>query len=465
MTDMQDPEAAQGEFHRDFNVDKPGIVGARWWHRSLVDEGAQVQRRQVLSGLGLLGGAFAAFSIFGCCISTAALSGSSGGDYSGGGGVGGTGGGGTTGTLGSQNSLAMQKLFGWDFGARGVGLVFDGKVEGPFVRTELATLAQVMAPATDSPNAKYHIPTLVESLDAAPTSSLPDPQDGQPPPDSGAFQKLSEVLVPISTPAMAAAYRSGEALARLCAEKPGIAVLVDLPGPEAVAFAAGAALRFEPVLLLDNWPHPKAVVPSHLTLGALAYYQPRFAAAKKERALKAPLFVLDRSRLASYIEASDRFDNRYYARMPRLEVLAKDNVRTLFYVVSDPSALPEPLDVDVALAPNPMAAGLPEAETRAIALTDFHPDPATPEKHIYGKTVENDLIFWDIYASGKPAPPPPAPGAAIVPHEHRFVGPPTPHVHPPIGMVPVIVGASGLVLSGALDRSGSMNRFSGGWSG
>ena len=36
-----------------------------------------------------------------------------------------------------RNALAMQRQYGWDFGARGVALVFDGKAEGPFVRAEL----------------------------------------------------------------------------------------------------------------------------------------------------------------------------------------------------------------------------------------------------------------------------------------------------------------------------------------
>ncbi|MEZ0231042.1 MAG: hypothetical protein ACAI25_20675, partial [Planctomycetota bacterium] len=413
MTDAHDPENAQGDYQQDFRVDKPGIVGARWWHKSLVDEGAQVQRRSVLVGLGLAGGAIAAFSVLGCCISTAALSGST--DYSGDG----SSGGGLTGTLGSQNALAMQKQFGWDFGARGVALVFDGKVEGPFVRTELATLAAVMAPMSEGPNAKYYVPTLVESLDAVPALSLPDPQDGLPKPDAAPFQKLSEVLVPVCTPAMNSAYRTGEAVARLSADKKGVAILVDLPGPEAVAFAAGAASAFEPVLLLDNWPHPHGVVPSHMTLAALAYYQPRFAATKKERGAAPPVFVLDRMRTTSYIEQSDRFDNRYYARMPSIDVLAKEGVTTLLYVVASPADLPEPSDVNSSLAGSTTVAGVPTAEARAIALTDFAGLPENPEKHLYGKTPEIDLLFWDSYAPHKPVVPPPA-GAPIVAHDYRF---------------------------------------------
>src|SRR5512134_2701213 len=121
-----------------------------------------------------------------------------------------------------------------------------------------------MAPAAQGPNAKYHVGTLVESLFATPITRLPDPQDGRPAPDSAPFKRVADVLMPVVTPAMQRAYGVGEALARLAGWRSGLAVLADLPGPEAVAFAAGAATTFEPVLLLDNWPHPHGVVPSHL---------------------------------------------------------------------------------------------------------------------------------------------------------------------------------------------------------
>lgn len=469
MNTTPDPDAPKREFQQDVALDKPGIVGARWWHKGLLDEGPKVQRREVLSGLVKAGGVMATISLLGCCVSSVIAGAVSDGSSS------------WTPdatpdptSVAQRHSLEMQKQFGWDFGARGVPLVFDGKTEEPFVRTQLDTLAAVMAAKADGPNAKYQVATLVESLVATPTSTLPDPQDGAPKPDAAPFQPLSAVLVPICTPAMLAAYRSGEALVRLVGTRSGLSVLVDLAGPEAVAFAAGAATAFEPVLLLDNWPHPYGVVPSHLTLAALAYYQPRFVAAQKERVSSAPLFVLDRGRLAGYTEANNKFDNRYYARAPKLDALAKDGARLLFYVVPSPADLPEPEDLSSALSAAPAFASADTVQVRALALSDLKADPAQADpaqagKLLYGGTTESDARFWDDYAPTAVAPPPSSTPAHGFSHAHHYHFAPRTLVYatppPNHGHVPVIVTHQGMVLSAALDRSGSMNRFAGGWSG
>jgi len=445
----EDSKGRPGDFQKDVEVDKPGIVGARWWHQSLLDEDRKLKRRQVLVGFAVAGGVVAAVSGLGVGIYS--ILGESREETA----------------LGQRNALEMQKLYGWDFGARGVPLVFNGVAEGPFERTALQSLAAVMTPVPQGPNAKYHVGTLVASLLATPTATLPDPGDGKPPVDGAPFKRLADVLMPIVTPSMLGAYRVGEALARLSEGHRGVAALVDLPGPDAVAFAAGAAAVFEPVLLLDNWPHPKGVVPSHLTLAALAYYQPRFAA-ERERSGRAPLFVLDRSRLSSYSEQSDRFDNRYYARMPKLPSLAKDGVQTLFYVVASPSALPEPADLNPVLS-----AADAEVTVRAIALTDFESDPAGghPERLDYGGSTRADASFWTAPAATPPGPSGSAvaAGAASAPahtRDYRFTSRPASPMPTFFGHVPVIIAAtSGLVLSPALDRQGSMNRFAGGWSG
>jgi hypothetical protein len=428
-----------GDFQRDFDVDKPGIVGARWWNHSLKDdERSEVKRRQVLVGLAAAGGilAFVAPCVIGVVSSVTESKEST--------------------SLSTRRSLDMQKEYGWDFGARGQPLVFNGVAEGPFERAALQSLSSVMSPASLGPNAKYHVPTLVQSLFAAPSTTLPDPEDGQPAPDAAPFKALAAVLVPIVTPAMTRAYRVGEAIARLTESRKDLALLVDLPGPEAVAFAAGAAGAFEPVLLLDNWPHPHGVVPSHLTLAALAYYQPRFAA-QRSRSSTAPCFVLDRSRLSAYSDATDRFDNRYYARMPKLPALAKDGIRTLFYVVADPVDLPEPADLNEILA-----AREAEVDVRAVSLADFAVDSAAgqPERLVYGGSAHSDAQFWRDYDRAKP----PQATTTTVAHDYSF-GSRNIAVLPTLGMVAVVATASGLVLAAALDRRGSMNRFSGGWSG
>jgi len=439
-----EPKPPAGDFQRDVELDKPGIVGARWWHRSLMDDDRKVKRRQVLVGFAVAGGAVAAISVLGVGL-VKLVSGEST-------------------ALATRRALDMQRQYGWDFGARGVPLVFDGVAEGPFVRGDLVSLSPVMTPA-QGPNTKYHVGTLVESLLATPAATLPDPEDGRPAPDSAPFKRLVDVLMPVVTPAMVRAYRVGEALARLAGWRQGLAVLADLPGPEAVAFAAGAAATFEPVLLLDNWPHPHGVVPSHMTLAALAYYQPRFAS-QKARVFGAPLFVLDRARLSPYAEEGDRFDNRYYARMPRLELLAKDGIRALFYVVASPAALPEPADLSAVLAAG--AASEPAVDVRALALSDFESDVATdkPEKVYYGGSARTDVKFWDDYPFGSKATLDFGPSAASsAAKDYRFTARAATASTPPanLGKVAVVATASGLILAAALDKRRSMERYVGGW--
>jgi hypothetical protein len=426
-----DPNAPKPEFQQDVAVDKPGIVGARWWHQGLKDEEGKMSRRRALVGIATAGGVVAAVAGLGVGIAVLSQPEKT--------------------ALTMQDALPMQKVYGWDFGARGKALVFNGVAEGPFVRTELRNLSSVMIPESPA-NAKHYVPTLVESLFAKPTATLPDPEDGLPPPDAAPFKPLADVITPVITPEMKQAYAAGEAVARLGRSQPGLAVLADLPGHQGVAFAAGAASYFEPVLLLDNWPHPNGVVPSHMTLAALAYYQPRFAS-QKGRGSAPPLFVLDRMRLTAYSEETDRFDNRYYARMPSLDALARDGVRTLLYIVASPSALPEPDDLNAVLAATPGTAAM--VEVKARALTDFRTDRTSPdpERLYFGGSARSEASTWDSGDSS-------AAGSHVFTPRTARAG-----ARPSVGKVAVVATASGMIIAGALDRRGSMNRFAGGWSG
>lgn len=439
------PGEKPGGFEKDVEVDKPGIVGARWWHRSLMEEDRTVSRRGALKGLLVAGGVVGGIGALGYGFVKAVEQP------------------GEPVSLETRRSLDMQKKYGWDFGARGTALVFDGRSEAPFVRAELERLAEVMQPRL---NAKFHVPTLVESLLATPTMTLPEPPDGSPRPDAAPFQRLADVVVPVVTPAMERAYRVGEALARLSADRQSISVLVDLPGPEAVAFAAGACAVFEPVLLFDNWPHPHGVVPSHLTLAALAYYQPRFAEQAKSRRFAEPIFLLDRSRLSQYFEESDRFDNRYYARMPKLEALSRDGIKGLLYVVESGADLPEPDDLNGTLSVG-VTAGL---EVRALALSDFDDPNGTTASGpaYYGGSPETDASFHRNYPLGS------AVGGGFVQKvapsttkDHPFLARSNAAATPPpkFGTVAVVMTGTGLLVAAALDRKGSMNRFAGGWGG
>jgi hypothetical protein len=435
------------EFERDAHVDKPGIVGARWWHQALLVDDRSVQRRSVLKGLAVAGGVMGAIGLGGYALTRMFSSPKE------------------PVSFGTRRALDVQRLYGWDFGARGTPLVFNGVSETPFDRSGLSYLPGVMTPKQ---NAKYYVATLVESLPATPTATLPEPSDGYAPGETGEFKKLADVIVPIATLGMSRAYRVGEAFGRLCEGHSSLAVLVDMPGPEAVAFAAGACGRFEPVLLFDNWPHPHGVVPSHMALAALAYFQPRFTEQAASRSSSDPLFVVDRSRLSAYSEEGDRFDNRYYANMPSLKALAADGIRGLFYVVASDADLPEPGDLNRILSEGTRSPSPSSVAVRAIAMSDFHADGLEPGEPIfYGGSPETDASLFVNY------PFDPGFGARYgqkvaqsTSRDHAFTAGATKAPSAAnVGKVAVLVTASGLLVGAALNRRGSMNRFSGGWSG
>src|SRR6185436_11361194 len=162
----------------------------------------------------------------------------------------------------------------------------------------------------------------------------------------------------------------------------------------------------------------------------------------KQRGPAPPLFVLDRMRLAAYSEESDRFDNRYYARMPRLDMLARDGIRKLIYVVASPSALPEPDDLNSILA----APTDPKVQVQAIALTDFRSDRGSSEPDVlrYGGSAGTEAASWEGGGAGAAA-------AHVFALRRGAAAPPN------LGKIAVIATASGMILAGALDRRGSMN--------
>ena len=261
---------------------------------------------------------------------------------------------------------------------------------------------------------------------------------------------------------MQRAYAVGEALARLAGWRQGLAVLVDLPGPEAVAFAAGAADVFEPVLLLDNWPHPHGVVPSHLTLAALAYYQPRFAS-QKERVVSAPLFVLDRARLTAFSEETDRFDNRYYARMPRLRRWRRKASALSFTSCPRrarcPNRRPQRRPAAGARGWRRRGAGRRRPGHVLDRLRQRSARGARPAPLRWLRRT--DAAFWDDYSFGTRSRPRGRRATSSATRDYRFV-PRAPAARPAnLGTVAVVAAASGLVLAAALDRRGSMNRFAG----
>jgi hypothetical protein len=187
------------------------------------------------------------------------------------------------------------------------------------------------------------------------------------------------------------------------------ALVIDAPGPVSVAFAAGLAGRFAPVFDFDNWPYPKSVVPAHETLGAALYFLSVFEAADQQRPDDAPpMFVLDSNRFLPYDGDGDRFDNRYFARIPSALRMKALGVRHLLYVRDE---VGEPLE-DVPLL------DLEEegVDVKLLTMSDFiesseargSVDLAEPcsedgRCYYYGGDWEYENAFWQWYGWYLPA--------------------------------------------------------------
>lgn len=259
-------------------------------------------------------------------------------------------------------ALEAQQQDGWNVGSEGHPLVFPGARETDISgsagwRDALATLASRLAPA-DGRWAPYYGPTLFQSLEA--------PRNAD----------LRAVTQPIFTPEMELASRRGEALLSLLAGdgvcRSDVAVVLDLPGPEATATAAALAPCLDPVFVLNNWPHPMGVVPAHLTLGAALYLLPSFERGRARRpATAAPVFVLDRQRFAPYTDDAGLFDNRYLVGLPPLEALRSAGIHHLLYVTPDDSVALESDDLNDDL----IAIDAGGIDVKLLALSDFSERP------------------------------------------------------------------------------------------
>lgn len=439
----------------------PGIVGARWWQESLAIAGDPVARRQTLLNLAVVGASLLGVGVIGSVACRAAA--------------------GDDERVEKRDALTMQRDYGWNFGSETEALTFDGQTYTPFNAAAMTTLVGDLTPAPAW--RPYYVPTLFQAPTAMPRLTL----QGSTTP----VKPLREVLTPINTPAMREAYRQGRALASLFEGLPlDRAVIADLEGPQAVAFAAGAASVFDPVFVFDNWPHPLGVVPSHLTLAAVAHYQPLFIKARTSRSPRSiPLFVLDRKRVTAYTSENTQFDNRYVARLPSAENLKAANIKRVLYV--NPSAS-YPLEADD-LNADFVEYGKSGVEVKATAGTDFRPDPATPATpppgqvvaspddwppYYYGGDAGSHYGFWNDYRWNPPQKPvkkAPMGNSGLAgsytptPRNTMYsgTGTGTTKTRPAtIGAMPVVVAAAtGLIVGAAVTRSGSYGRYSSSWGG
>jgi hypothetical protein len=399
-------------FVRDAEVDDPGIVGARWWQKSLDDP---MPRRRALTVLVLAGGAVAALGAV-CAIGGAISASNDGPSFE----------------WQQRRATDLQRTFGWDFGAVNEPLVFDGAVTQPFDRSALLSLANDLAPGDAS-----YLPFAVTTLFEAPTAHATD----VPAQDAASAGPLIDVLRPIHTTQMDVAYDRGVAFAKFAKTNGGAkaAVIVDLDGPQAVAFAAGASTAFDPVFLFDNWPHPRGVVASHKTLAAAVYYQPLFAKARANGAGRPPMFVLDRNRLAPYADDTAQFDNRYLARMPAPSAFAPLGMQEVWYVAPRSASVESDDLNDFLTSPNLTPTMMPVV--RWVDVEWFEVTGASTGFFLYNPHPRST---W--FSSGR------AGGARPLPQAFGVVA------------IAVVLG-TGKVLGAKLSRSGSFLRATSGGGG
>ncbi len=297
----------------------------------------------------------------------------------------------------SMDALELQKREGWNAGQpEGTPLIFETpsptNVDGVAGAFDAVGLWNAVHPIRNDLR-PHSVSTLFLSLTHERSESL------------------RRQVVPVFRPSMGQAFDRGLAIAKLFDAKDAptdIALVLDVPGPDAVAVAAGLSTRFDPVWLFDNWPHPLGVVKSHLVLGALRYYLPllrRNAELRSAAALDQPprtfppVFVLDSDRLAPYVDDANHFDNRYLARPPSAEALKTLGCRRILYVRPSGEKLLELDDLNddfVRFHDNGV-------DVKAIALDDFSLElnPASSNQvarsYYYGGGYGHHMVFWHSY--------------------------------------------------------------------
>ncbi|MFT6627144.1 MAG: hypothetical protein ACJA1R_000399 [Flavobacteriales bacterium] len=286
------------------------------------------------------------------------------------------------------DSIALQREHGWDVGFSGELVSIPGSTttdsSGGEAWREFVSPDRLMAMTRPNDEAwrSHESPALFQSLS----------QEG-----------LSSAITPMHVDSMDAAHGRGQALGELvdASENPNeTLIVIDLPGPLAVAAAAGMAHVAEPVFWFDNWPHPRGVVASHQTLASTLYYAKAFEDAGALRpAQHAKVLVLDANRLEAYADGAAQFDNRYMADLPDPAQLTALGITKLLYV--RPSRTSEDLD-DV----NEPLAEISQADTTVQMLTmdvfqpaseGGKPDENAAGQYYYGGSQESHTHYYRHY--------------------------------------------------------------------
>ncbi len=259
-----------------------------------------------------------------------------------------------------QDAIELQKKEGWNAGSTDKKLTFTGKTstdsQGTMDWSNFNTSAALLKAwgVKNSAWQPYAVPTLVQALD-------------QP--------SLKGEIGPVFTPAMRTAYSRGLGMREILQKTKNpetTMIVVDIPGPEAVAYAAAIADVADPVITFDNWPHPLGVVKSHETLGAMLYYAAEVSAKAAKRPANAPgVLVLDANRIAADVDPDTQFDNRYVAKIPTADKLQGMKTTNVIYAVPDKGVTTERDDLNDDFA-SYKEKGI---NVSMIALSDFTPDP------------------------------------------------------------------------------------------
>ncbi|HVZ39193.1 MAG TPA: hypothetical protein VHI13_07960 [Candidatus Kapabacteria bacterium] len=205
---------------------------------------------------------------------------------------------------------------------------------------------------------------------------------------------LRSQMKPVYSRSMEEAYSRGLGMREILSKSKNAGstmLVVDLPGPESIAYGAALADVADPVITFDNWPHPLGVVHSQETLGAMLYYAAEISEKSAKRAADAPaVFLLDSNRLNNFSNPDTQFDNRYLAKLPTADKLVEKKITNIMYAVPDKSRTTELDDIneDFALFKEK---GI---SVSMVTLSDFQPDPNATASTAGGSTYVHNTYYY-----------------------------------------------------------------------
>lgn len=245
-----------------------------------------------------------------------------------------------------SDTLDIQREHGWNVGAEDTQLVFENAVT-----TDSAADGNVQVANTTRTWSDFRAQGALMTV-YRPHSDVWKPYYVGTALDATTQETFRNVLVPVHSQAMDIAYSQGLGMKELLSQSKQsgkTAIIVDVPGPEAVSFATALAPVAELVPVIDNFPHPQGVVPTHNTLGALLYYAREYEHTRSTQTVaidNTVCFILDGRRLTEYKDDTGKFDNRYLAKLPSAEQMQSHGITNLMYVVANDTIKQETDDLN-----------------------------------------------------------------------------------------------------------------------